>query len=62
MRTGWKTAGGWYTVPGNTEWHTKTWTLTDAQFVNIWGYNFRLDSDSTAHSKYYIRKVTVTRL
>jgi polysaccharide biosynthesis protein PslG len=60
-QTGWKTAGGWYTVPGNTEWYTHTWTITDDQFVSIWGYNFRFDSDSTAHSRYYIRQVTVTK-
>ncbi len=61
-RTGWKNAGGWYTVPGNAQWHTHTWTITDDQFVNIWGYNFRLDSDSTTHSRYYIQRVTVTKV
>ena len=61
-QTGWKNAGGWYTVPGNTEWYTHTWTITDDQFVSIWGYNFRLDSDSTAHSRYYLRQVTVTKV
>ncbi len=61
-RTGWKTAGGaWYTVPDNTQWHTRTWTITDDQFVSVWGFNFRLDSDATTYSRYYLRSVTVAK-
>jgi hypothetical protein len=53
---------GWYTVPDNKEWHTVKWTLTDDEFVNMWGFNFSLDSDGNTYNKYYIRSVTVTKL
>ena len=58
--SGWKTAGGWYTIPGSDQWYTHTWTITDDEFVRKWGYNFRFDSDSTTYSKYYLQSVTVT--
>jgi hypothetical protein len=60
--TGFKTAGGWYTVPDNKQWHTVTWKIDDAQFVNYWGYNFALESDGNKFNKYYIQSVTVTKL
>ena len=53
---------GWYTVPDNKEWHTKTWKITDPQFVGMWGYNFALESDGNQYNKYYLRSVTVTKL
>ncbi|MCE9605307.1 MAG: hypothetical protein K8U03_10440 [Planctomycetia bacterium] len=59
--TGFKTAGGWYTVPDNKQWHTITWKLDDAQFVNYWGFNFNLESDGDKYNKYYIQSVTVTK-
>jgi hypothetical protein len=59
---GFKTAGGWYTVPDNKEWHTVRWKIEDPQFVNYWGYNFSLVSDGNQYNKYYIQSVTVTKL
>ena len=59
--TGWKGTGSWYTIPSNAEWHTKTWTINDPQFVGKWGVNFSFNSDSPAHSKYYIQSVTVSK-
>ena len=59
--TGFKTAGGWYTVPDNKEWHTKTWRIDDPQFVNYWGFNFILESDGNVYNKYLIRSVTVKK-
>lgn len=59
--SGWKGAG-WYTVPDNKEWHTKTWRIDDPQFVSKWGFNFALDSDGNQFNKYYIQSVTVTKL
>jgi polysaccharide biosynthesis protein PslG len=53
---------GWYTVPDNKQWHTKTWKITDAQFVGMWGYNFTLESDGNVYNKYYIQSVTVKKL
>jgi hypothetical protein len=61
--TGWRGAGNaWYTVPGYDRWYTKSWTITDDEFVNKWGYSFRLDSDSTTYSGYYLQSVTVSKL
>jgi hypothetical protein len=57
---GWKTTGVWYTVPGNDQWYTKTWTITDAQFVGKWGYNFLLNGDTPR--PYYLRSVTVSKV
>ena len=59
---GFKTAGGWYTMPDNKQWHTVTWRIEDPQFVNYWGYNFNLESDGNKYNKYYIQSVTVTKL
>ena len=59
---GFKTAGGWYTVPDNKEWHTVRWQVKDPQFVNYWGYNFALVSDGEKYNKYFIQSVTVTKV
>ena len=53
---------GWYTVPDNKQWHTKTWKITDAEFVGMWAYNFALESDGNVYNKYYIQSVTVKKL
>ena len=58
--TGWRNAGGWYTIPGNTRWYTQTWTITDPQFVGKWGFNFSFNSDSPM--KYYLQRVTVSKV
>jgi len=60
--SGWKSYGVWYTVPGNDKWYTNTWTINDPQFISIWGFNFRFSSDSTSNSKYYLQKVTVSKV
>ena len=54
--------GDWYTIPDNKEWYTISWKITDAQFVNMWGYNFLLESDGDQYNKYFIQSVTVTKL
>ncbi len=59
---GFKTAGTWYTVPDNQDWHTKTWQIDDPQFVNYWGFNFLLESDGNVYNKYLLRSVTVKKL
>jgi autotransporter-associated beta strand protein len=58
--TGWASIG-WNSVTATNTWQTMTWTLTADEFNGIWGYNFRFDSDSSANSKYYLDKVTITR-
>ena len=60
--TGFKTAGGWFTIPDNKEWHTKTWRIDDPEFVNYWGFNFVLESDGDVYNKYLIRSVSVKKL
>jgi hypothetical protein len=60
--SGTKGTGGWFTVPGSDQWYTQTWTITDAQLVGKWAYNFTFDSDSTTYSGYSIQSVTVTKL
>jgi hypothetical protein len=59
--SGFKTAGGWVTIPDNEAWHTVRWQIDDPQFVNYWGYNFSLVSDGEKFSKYYLQSVTVTK-
>ncbi len=61
-KSGFKTAGAWFTVPDNRQWHTQRWRIDDAQFVNYWGYNFSLVSDGEVFNKYYLRSVTVRKL
>lgn len=53
---------GWNFVPGADRWYTLSWTVADDQFVGNWGYHFSLDSDSKLHSRYYLQRVTVTKL
>ena len=60
--SGWKAAESWFTVPEENRWHSKTWTITDPEFVGKWGFNFAFDSDGTQFSKYQIRSVTVSKL
>jgi len=60
--SGLKNVGGWYAVPDNKKWHTVSWKINDAQFVNMYGFNFSLNSDGNKHNKYYIQSVTVTKL
>ncbi|MET0388142.1 MAG: hypothetical protein ABW321_19375 [Polyangiales bacterium] len=58
---GWKTAGDWYDIPSNDRWYEKSWFIEDSQFVGKWGYHFSFDSDATEHSRYSVRRVTVTK-
>ncbi|MFA7343262.1 MAG: beta-galactosidase [Terrimicrobiaceae bacterium] len=63
VRGGYKTATpGWFNVPDNKQWHTAAWDIDDAQFANMWGYNFSLNSDGSKFNKYYIQSVTVEKL
>ena len=59
---GFSTAGGWYTVPDNTQWHTKTFRIEDPQFVGYWGYHFNLVSDGDVYNRYLIRRVEVRKV
>lgn len=50
----------WWPVPGDNEWHTKTYTLTDAAFKGKLGWNFRINA-AGAGSDLLIRKVVLTK-
>ena len=50
------------TVPDNSEWHTITWKIDDAQFDSMWGFNFELESNGKQSNKYDIQSVTVNKL
>ncbi|MFA4945857.1 MAG: beta-galactosidase [Lentisphaeria bacterium] len=62
VRGGYKTANGWFTVPDNQRWHTKSWEIADAQFVGMYGYSFSLDSGGNKLNNYYLQSVTVEKL
>jgi hypothetical protein len=53
---------GWNSIPNDGQWHTFTFSPTDDEFVGLWGYNFQLNSDSTTHSNYYLKSVSMTLL
>ena len=55
------TASGWWAIPGNDQWYTRTFTITDAEFDSKYGYNFSIHSDSPSNGAFYIQSVTVTR-
>ena len=54
-------AGSWNAVPPGAGWHTLSWDVDDARPVGQWGYHVALDSDSTAHSGYALRRLTVEK-
>lgn len=60
--SGFKTAGGWFTIPDNQQWHTQRFRIDDPQFVNYWGYNFAFESDGDRYNHYFVKSVTVTKL
>jgi len=58
--TGYKNAGKWFGIPAGDGWHEYTWTVSDANFVGGWGYNFALDAVSSPR-EFDIREVRVKR-
>jgi polysaccharide biosynthesis protein PslG len=59
--SGFKGGFGWYTLPEGAEWTSKSWTLQDPQFTGKFGYHFSVNSDSTQHSAYLLKSVTVSK-
>jgi hypothetical protein len=53
-------ADGWFHIEGTT-FREKSWSVPNARFVGMYGYNFCLDSDGPSHSQFSIRQVTVSR-
>ncbi|MBI2299795.1 MAG: endo-1,4-beta-xylanase, partial [Armatimonadetes bacterium] len=56
--SGIKGTGAWFTIPEVQGWQTQTWTITDAQFVGKWAYNFLFNADTPR--PYFLRSLTVT--
>jgi len=54
--TGYKKAAP-FPIPDNQQWHTARFRIDDCQFVNTWGFSFRINQGT-----YAVRKVAVTRL
>ncbi len=54
------TSQEWWPVPGDNQFHTKTYKLTDASFQGRLGWNFRIDA-SGAGNDLLIREVTVKK-
>ena len=46
-----------FVIPDNVNWHKATWRLTDAEFVSMYGFNFRFNKGN-----YVVQSVTVTKL
>jgi len=55
-----RSADLWWSVPGDNQWHTHTWNLTDASFKAKLGWNFRLDA-SGAGNDVLIKEIKVNR-
>jgi hypothetical protein len=53
-------SAGFWTVPGDNEWHTKTWEINDARFVGKLGWNFLLDA-SGAGNDVLIRETKLSK-
>jgi hypothetical protein len=51
---------GWWTIPADDQWHEHTWTITDANFVGQWGWNFRLDAISSGN-EFLVKEMKVQR-
>lgn len=57
---GYRNFGQWWTVPAGAGWHQKTYTLSDAHFVNKWGWNFSFQNETAGD--FWIREVRVARI
>jgi hypothetical protein len=53
-------AGVW-TIPGNDQWYSYTFSLTDAEFDSKWGFNFFINSGASSSSEFYIQSITLTK-
>ena len=47
-------------IPQDDQWHEHTWKVTDANFVNEWGWNFRFDAVGSPN-EFLIKSVRVTK-
>ncbi|MFG0247527.1 MAG: endo-1,4-beta-xylanase [Phycisphaeraceae bacterium JB051] len=60
-QTGYRNSSqGWWTIPADDQWHERTWTLNDANFVGQWGWNFRFSAVGSPNA-FQIMQVKVTK-
>ncbi len=52
--------GSWWGIPESDQWQEHTWTITDANFVGQWGWNFRLDALSSPN-EFLIKELRVSK-
>ncbi|MBN2474705.1 MAG: endo-1,4-beta-xylanase [Pirellulales bacterium] len=57
---GYRGAPGWWTIPEGDQWQQNTWTVSDANFVGQWGWNFRFDAVSSPN-EFLVKEVRVKR-
>ncbi|MFD2256298.1 endo-1,4-beta-xylanase [Luteolibacter algae] len=55
-----RTAGEWWSVPGDNKWHSHTWKIKDAKFVGKLGWHFRLDA-AGAGNDVLLKEVRVSK-
>jgi hypothetical protein len=58
--TGYVNYAQWWTIPAEPGWHQKTYTLSNADFVNKWGWNFACQNETSG--EFWIREVRVTKV
>lgn len=58
--TGYRNLGEWWTVPAEPGWHTHTFRVTDANFANNWGWNFRFEAVHSPGDS-WVREVRVAK-
>ena len=53
------TEGSW-AIPGNDQWYSHTFTITDAEFDSKWGFNFFLNSVSPSNGEFFVQSISVS--
>ena len=59
--TGYRNLGEWWTVPAGEGWQKHTFHITNANFANNWGWNFRIEAVSSPDDM-WVKEVTVRRI
>ena len=59
-RTGYHETPGAWTVPGDDKWYEHTFHVTDANFADTWGWNFRIDVAGSP-ADVWVKEVKVKR-
>jgi len=60
-RTGYRNTEKRWTLPSEPGWHERTFSISDANFANTWGWNFRIDV-GRSQGDVWVKEVVVKRL